>query len=389
MPERDAMLLAAITKPVAPAWSDRLLPPLIALLVGTLLRYGLYEADKSGAGFGQYLRAICVLDCEWYETIVRGGYDVTATRQDQGNGANWAFFPLLPSLVWLIAQITGGDVLAASFVVSTTATLVTALLAADLLTRPAYWLFCVFLFIGPFSFHFSTLYTESLFMALTLAGFAALHSGRSIRAGLVGALLSATRSTGVFLSVSLAMQAVLAERAGGSGWAMSLRAALRRSDVVLGVLLAPLGLFAYMLFLYLHIGDGLAFSHVQIAWGRQLGNPLAYLWQGLVQPPGPGQLIGYNQAWAIAALIGFALCAELVRRRRWPEALFCALTLLVPLTTEIFSMTRFVVGLAPLMVLAMSLLASRRWLALASAAVFIVADITLLPLWLAASYYLM
>jgi hypothetical protein len=368
-----------------------LLPPLLAWAAGTLLRYGLYEATQSGAGFGQYLRAICVLDCDWYETIVRGGYDLTAARHDKGDGANWAFFPLLPLLVAGLAPLLGGDVLAAAFVISTLATLATAVLAYPwLAARPrAYGLFCIFLFIGPFSFHFSTLYTESLFMALTLLGFLALHRGDYVGAGFAGALLSATRVSGVFLSLAIGLQALLDARKGGGSWWQILARLLRRGDVVFGITLAPMGLFGFMVFLHHHIGDALAFSHIQRSWGRELGNPLAYLWNGLARPPGPGQWIGFNQAWAIMALVGFGLCAELLRRRQWAMALFCALTLITPLMTEIFSMTRFVVGLAPLMVVAMTLLATWRWLSVLAALAFIAADIALLPQWIAASYYLM
>ena len=365
------------------------LPPLMAWIAGNLLRYGLYEAGHGGAGFGQYLRALCVLDCQWYETIIRGGYDLTATRHVLADGANWAFFPLLPLLVAGLAPLLGGDVLIAGFVVSSLATFATAMLARPLLSMRGYGLFCVFLFIGPFSFHFSTLYTESLFMALTLLGFAALRKGDYVGAGLAGALLSATRVSGVFLSLSMGLQALLDAKRGERGWWRAIGLVLRRGDIVLGILLAPLGLFAFMAFLHRHIGDALAFSHVQRSWGRELGNPLAYLWDGLTAPPAAGQWIGFNQAWAIAAIIGFALCAELVRRREWALALLCTITLIVPLTTEIFSMTRFVVGLAPLMVLAMGLLARWTWLCVLAALVFIASDIVLLPQWIAASYYLM
>lgn len=366
-----------------------LLPPLLACLGGNLLRYGLYEASHGGAGFSDYLGAICVLDCDWYGTIIRTGYDLTAARHTLGDGANWAFFPLLPMLVAGLKPLLAGNVLAAGFVVSTLATIGTAVLARPLLTARAYLLLCIFLFIGPFSFHFSTLYAESLFMALTLMGFRALRQGDYLGAGLAGALLSATRVSGVFFALAMGLQAVLDENARGGNWRAVGARLLGRGDIALGLALAPLGLFAFAAYLHAHVGDGLAFFHVQRSWGRGIGNPLQYLWSGLMEPPAPGLWISHNQTWAIAALIGFALCAELARRRQWAMALFCALTLLVPLMTEIFSMTRFVVGLAPLMVCAMSVLARRQWLAMIAATLFVAADMLLLPLWTAGSYYLM
>ena len=41
--------------------------------------------------------------------------------------------------------------------------------------------------------------------------------------------------------------------------------------IVLAVLLVPAGTFAYMAYLQGYMGDALAFSHVQRAWGRVTG----------------------------------------------------------------------------------------------------------------------
>jgi hypothetical protein len=150
------------------------------------------------------------------------------------------------------------------------------------------------------------------------------------------------------------------------------RALWRRPDVVLAVLLAPLGAFAYMLFLHFYMGDALAFQHVQRAWGRVIGNPIEYLWLAIVHGQPEGFLLTESQ-WVVLAILGaFIATAVLALRRRYAEAVFCLLCLLVPLSAGMASMLRFVTALSPVVLLAASCLASRRLLFLASLAVVLI-----------------
>jgi hypothetical protein len=150
-----------------------------------------------------------------------------------------------------------------------------------------------------------------------------------------------------------------------------IREVLRRPDIVLALFLAPLGLFAFMVWLHLTTGDALAFAHIQRAWDREVVNPVGALWSALFAPPGQ---IRDPQILAVAGIAGLALCGGLFWQRQVPAAVFCTLCLVVALTNGVESMLRFVVALAPLGILLSQILARWRWLFWPSLAVFVVLD---------------
>ena len=91
----------------------------------------------------------------------------------------------------------------------------------------------------------------------------------------------------------------------------------------------------------------------------------------------------------MVALIGLALSYALRLRQRLPEAIFCALSLLVSLSTGIGSMTRFVAGLVPLGMVASELLVRWRWLAWLGLIVAIVLDAAVTLGWFNRSMFVM
>ena len=62
----------------------------------------------------------------------------------------------------------------------------------------------IYLAIGPLSFFLQAVYTESLFLLLTLACFVFAREGRWRLAGVMGLLATLTRSTGVLLLIPMA-----------------------------------------------------------------------------------------------------------------------------------------------------------------------------------------
>lgn len=92
---------------------------------------------------------------------------------------------------------------------------------------------------------------------------------------------------------------------------------------MLAIFIAPLGLFAYMAYLHWQIGDALAFSHVQRAWGRATGSPLDYLWTALSNMPETGWLPTVSQQLGAAWLVGAAMVVVMAIRRQFGAAVFC------------------------------------------------------------------
>ena len=102
----------------------------------------------------------------------------------------------------------------------------------------------------------------------------------------------------------------------------------------------PLGFFTYMAYLYFHVGDALAFAHIQIAWGRQLTNPIHWLIYGF-ENGGPKLYL------TIVTLLAFLLNIYLLTRKYYAEALFMFICLIIPLFSSLNAMPRYAFGLYP------------------------------------------
>lgn len=346
--------------------------PLIFLVLGTAIRYAAFAATTGEAGFAAYAQGLCNWDCHWYVRIAQEGYDSFPTPQESNVG-NWGFFPLYPMIVAAISAVVPAPVIQIAAVTSLAATYAACLVSWPLLGRDrrAYALWCAFLLAGPFSVYFATFMTEPMFVLLTCCVLAALKRSNYLAAALFAALLSATRIVGVFIFFVIFLQMFLDYRRAG-GTLLSFPAhLLGRPDLLFAIFLAPAGLFAYMLTLHLAMGDGLAFSHVQRAFGRAVAPPWLWLWDGLTKFPKDGWTPTSSQWNAFAAVTGLALSAWLAWRRRFGVALFCAICLVLPLSSGLASLVRYTVGLAPLGLAAMEILSARRPLAWLAVALFL------------------
>jgi hypothetical protein len=74
---------------------------------------------------------------------------------------------------------------------------------------------------------------------------------------------------------------------------------------------------------------------------------------------------------------------------KWDWAIFSLFGVLLPLSTNTYSMIRFVVGLAPVLIVAAWLLSRWKWLFYLAIAAMVVLDVLLLPVWTGRTYYLM
>jgi hypothetical protein len=198
-------------------------------------------------------------DSSWFLRIAHDGY----VGHDP---ARTAFFPLYPLLIRGAAVLIGSPLVAGALV-STAAfgiALVlmhrlTALELGDDAARAAVLLTAL----SPMSFFFSAVYSESLFLALSLGSVLAARRERWALAGVLGALAAATRSAGALLVVPLALLYARAHR--------------RPRHDALWIALVPLGLAAFCGWLALRGADGLAPFHAQQAWFRHFAWP----WNGV------------------------------------------------------------------------------------------------------------
>ncbi len=216
-------------------------------------------------------------DSVWYLAIARDGY--------LDGGAGTAFFPLYPLLVALVAQL-GPGALGAGVLVSVACLLIALRLLwrlTDLELGDAHpeaaGLAVLACAVGPMAFFLTAIYSESLFLALSVGAFLAARQGRWARAAGLGALGAATRSQGILLMGALALL-YLEQRRGarlrrrpGPGSAGLVAPRPRRRDA-LWILVVPLGLGAYLGWLGLAGLDPLAPFDAQQAWFRHFAGPL-------------------------------------------------------------------------------------------------------------------
>lgn len=312
-------------------------------------------------------------DSGYYLSIASNGY-----RYIPGEMTNVAFFPLYPVILRLLTL--GSKSWLALAVVGTVLSHAFTLLAFYLLYRlvrlddePAVARRTVwFLAFFPASFFLSMVYTEALFLLLTVAAFYLVRRRQWLPAAVLGGLSALTRSIGFLLIVPLAVE-----------WWQQRPLRWRR---LLLLLLIPAGLLIFMVYLQLVFGQPLLFINAQGSWGREIA-PLglqerlhylfveADLWSSI-----RGNLV--DILFAGAGLILFAVA---LWRLRPSYVLYIAYGLGVPLATlQVFSMPRLLVVIFPLFILLARYLRHRRLVAavLAGSAVLLAYFVVRWSLWL-------
>ena len=319
-------------------------------------------------------------DAVWFLRIAEHGYSAV--------DGSTAFFPLYPLLIAIIRPLfLGNGVLAGMFISLACCLgafylfylLVEVDFGKELARRSVFYLA-----IFPTAFFFQTIYSESLFLLLTIGSLYAARRNGFVIAGIAGALATLTRSAGLLLLVPLAIMYV---RDRGwelhpSSWSLS----RFRWDVV-GLLLVPLGLAVWMLYLDLRFGDPLLFSSAQGNWLRTFTWPLGGLWRGAVEAwKGMQDIISTRDVtywpvvdsdprlWATYNVMNFVFTVGFIglgiasiRRLPVHYVAYIFAVLLLPLSTPstyvpLFSMPRFVLTAFPAFILLALWGEKNRWI---------------------------
>jgi hypothetical protein len=219
----------------------------------------------------------------------------------------------------------------------------------------------LYLAVFPMALFLGAVYSESLFLALSIGAFVLAERGRWLGAGAVTGLAMLTRVAGVALLPALAVMA----------WRRP-----ERRQALLRLCAAPLVFAAYPLYLGISRGDALAFARSQGFWNRHLSyaGPFGGIWDGLrsawagarqlasgshthvywtpVQDTDPMRAAAVNlEAFAFLVLL-IVLTVVAWRRFGAPYGLFCAVSLAIPLSAPstrwpLLSMPRFGLVLFP------------------------------------------
>lgn len=281
----------------------------------------------------KFAETFAAWDSAWYLDIAQRGYVFRSDAQ-----SSVAFFPLYPMLTRAVASLFGGSeralwvsAIALSYVSFFTAlVLLHRLTARHLNNRDAARRAVLYAAVFPFSFTLTWIYTEALFLFLSVAAFWCAAIGRWPIAGIFGALATVTRPNGILLAVPLAIMALRIP------WTWP--ALLSRGVALLAL---PAALVMYCAFVYALSGDPLAWLNAQTHWGYSVGNPpwatiqrtlenveVHGLYRHLVSTPGAL----YEMSHAVIGLIVVALTPSVFRRLGVAMGCYVALGILVPFT---------------------------------------------------------
>jgi len=297
---------------------------------------------------GSEFSVLCSWDCIWYKDIAIGGYDPAPFRHEKQDAANWAFFPLLPLIVYLLNAITGISQGIAILLISKFFFFLSILFFIFFCKRynpklPPILCGGVLAF-NPYSIYANAGYNEPIFFALTCAFFILLKDKKYLLAGLIGGGLTATR----FVGISAVFSYLIATKKcfDNSNNAQKL-------TIFLGLLLIPLGLCLFGLFLYFKTGDGLAFVHIQKAWGHTLMNPLAHL-------AGTFQGSNFQKYLGLVTLLGLFGSIWMILKGRPELFIYLFICIVIPLSTGLTSMPRYIFWQAPFLLFVVEMLGIRK-----------------------------
>jgi hypothetical protein len=302
----DPARMTALSESWRALWGSRLLVWLAGMATIVTLGFGPVRGAFNPPGItrgfgwlGDLLAAPAARwDAAWYLVIAHYGY-----RPDLGSytTSRDAFFPLYPLGLRAISSL-GVPPIGAGVLLSMVA-LALALYGIHRLTTlelsragrgrlagervaDAARLAVLLSAFAPMAFFLSAVYSESLYLALSVGLFWSARQGRWALVGVLGALAAATRSTGLVLLLPALMIYLYGpredrqpdrERPGWRGFRPRYRL---RSDAA-WLALVPLGVVAYGAYFALSGGDALAPFRAQGVWGRYFAGPYVGVWDGV------------------------------------------------------------------------------------------------------------
>nr|WP_239111053.1 mannosyltransferase family protein [Streptomyces microflavus] len=263
-------------------------------------------------------------DANHYLHIARDGYfPADAGPWVSGWDNREAFFPGFPLLLRAVHTVvpswTGAGLLI-SFVAGAVAVLALARIARSYVPEDVDGRRTVLFFLlSPCAVFLAVGYTEALFLAFALPAWLAAQRRHWALACTLTALATTVRVSGLFLAAAIAVLFALSARS-QQAW---------RSVGWLALPALPPAVYSW----YLHnrTGDWMAWKHAQErGWYREFHAPWeawANTWNAAFDGVHTTGYAVMFQAELAAMLVGVALVAVLVRRRRRPEAVYVALSL--------------------------------------------------------------
>jgi hypothetical protein len=310
----------------------------------------MYIPEQAPAGFVNpllsptypFVEKFIKWDAHWYTYAAQQGYDSQSI----------VFFPVIILLLRGTGQLgihvgLGGFIICNLFAVASFVMLYLVLRRdfSDKVVQRALYAYAVM----PTSFFLNSIYTESIFLTLSLTCIYFTRQKKWWLAGIFAALAALTRNLGIFLMLFMLYEYI------AEYWQQR-----RPAFSLLAFLLPPLGLLAFMSYNFWRVGSAVAFINGQREWGRQFEYPWVNMWNNIrlveasfphVQP---GVLL---DSFLVAGCLAALLSMSLMRRFdiRISYLIVGWFWFLIPMfsTTAwfpLYSMSRFILVIFPIYV---------------------------------------
>ncbi len=219
-----------------------------------------------------FLNPFAQYDSTAYLDIAKNGYN---SQFADGTG-NYHWYPLYPLLIRVFSFI-GHDL--AAFLIANIASILAVMalytLVREELGKSSAYRTAFYILLFPTAYYFTMMYTESLFLLLSLCTFYSAKQEKWLAAGIFGFLASLTRIQGILLFIPIL---IIYLRSVGFEYRKHFSSANIRKikSNSLFLLLIPAGFFAFMLYDLVAFGDAFIQLKSALVFGRHLSLP----WEG-------------------------------------------------------------------------------------------------------------
>jgi Gpi18-like mannosyltransferase len=254
-----------------------------------------------------------------------------------------AFLPLYPSSIWALSQIPFVSPILAGWIISTMALGIGLIFLYKIVKdfhpeidplQPI-----MLLLIFPTAFFLTAVYTESLFLMLSLIFFYLLFKKQFLMSAVFLSLASICRLNGLFLFIPLIYEYFRTYK-------------LRKfiNPNLLSFVIAPIGIISFMFYQFLQFNEPLAFLKSQMEWGRKFTLNTVHF--QLITPSSYANLATDFLFFATALGIGILL----LKKIRASYGIYVLTTILITVSTgTLMSVGRFTVILFPIFILLASI----------------------------------
>jgi len=298
-------------------------------------------------------------DAWWYVRIANEGYptgDPAMNTEDvrmEDQQSPWAFFPLYPLAVKVVAWFIG-DTVGAMYILSwvfvvAASWIVLCFAGSELGPHRAPWVLAALL-LSPMGLYLHVYYTEALFLSLLIGAFLGVRTKHLAWSALCAALLVLVRPNGFAMLLPLALFQLEVR---GLSVEQSLRKVVPTIKMLAFLLPALLAFAGYGWYQWVQTGTPFAFAEAQAGWNRHWTWPfLAFFRSGDVA----------TQVESTYTLVLIALAVAVRSQLTLSFNVLIWISILLPLCSgSVDSMIRFTLPLFPLFLLFGSWLYRSQW----------------------------